>query len=158
MARALAMWLVAAALAAGCGQKPAPPASGVESRAAPPPPPSGATAEELEVIPQPPPPDPPPPAGAVDAGEGWARAAPERTTYGYRVQVFASADRERAEAIAAEARSRFGEPVYVEFDPPLYKVRVGDCITRHEADTLKDRANAQGYEGSWVAETMVEAR
>jgi hypothetical protein len=74
------------------------------------------------------------------------------------VQIFASSQQERAEEIAAEARTRFREPVYVVYDAPFYKVRVGDCITRQEADVLKEKASAQGYEAPWVAETMVTAR
>jgi hypothetical protein len=46
--------------------------------------------------------------------------------------------------------------MYIEFEAPLYKVRVGDCATRHEADTLKEKAGTQGYDGAWVAETPVQ--
>jgi hypothetical protein len=94
----------------------------------------------------------------VETGEGWTTPAPGGQTPGYRVQIFASSERARAESAAAEARRKFTEPVYVEFEAPLYKVRVGDCVTRHEADTLKEKAGVQGYEGAWVAETPVTSR
>ena len=48
--------------------------------------------------------------------------------------------------------------MYVEFEAPLYKVRIGDCATRHEAEMLRDKASTLGYDGSWIAETMVTAR
>jgi cell division septation protein DedD len=74
------------------------------------------------------------------------------------VQIFASSEQARAREVAAAARSRFGEPVYIEYESPLYKVRVGDCITRTEADALKDRAITQGYDGPWVVESSVQVR
>jgi cell division septation protein DedD len=121
------------------------------------PPASGATADELREAP-PPPPDPPPAGGQVDQGEGWTTPDQGRATPGYRIQIFASTEEVRAKEVAGEARSRLGEPVYIEFEAPLYKVRVGDCVTRGEADALKERAAQQGYDGAWVAETTVQAR
>ncbi len=155
--------IVGFAVALGCSRRAQAPGPAVEP-AAPPPSASapagqrGASAEELGRVPQPPPPEPPPPAGAVNAGEGWVTTPSDRLTFGYRVQIFASSQRERGEQIAAEARTKFREPVYVEYDSPFYKVRVGDCITRAEADALKERASALGYEAPWVAETKVLAR
>jgi len=168
-------------------QAPPPPASASSTSAsaatpAPAPPaPSSPVPEFGTLPPPPPPPDPSPPSGSVATSEGWttpsqsttstpaapstpstsSTQAPPSTsaaqTPGYRVQIFASSDRNRAESAAAEARQRFAEPVYIEFEAPLYKVRVGDCATRHEADTLKERAGAQGYDGAWVAETQVRS-
>lgn len=105
--------------------------------------------------PPPPPPDAAPASGSVATSEGWITPAPASQTPGYRVQIFASSDRTKAESAAAEARQRFSEPVYIEFETPLYKVRVGDCATRHEADLLKEKAGTQGYDGAWVAESQV---
>jgi len=138
---------------------PAPAASADAAGTAPPAAPttSGATAAELST-PPPPPPAPPPAAGQVDQGEGWTAPAAGATYPGYRVQIFASSEEPRAKEVAAEARSRLAEPVYVVYEAPLYKVRVGDCATRGEADALKERASAQGFDGAWVAETTVQAR
>ncbi len=108
--------------------------------------------------PPPPPPDPAPASGAVMTPEGWSTPAPERQVSGYRLQIFATSDRQRAEETAAGARKSFTEPIYVEYEAPLYKVRIGDCATRQEAEMLKEKASLQGYDGSWIAETMVTAR
>ena len=170
------VWLKAVAIGsaiviAGCAGRTPP---GAEAQAAPPPPSStpsspsstpapappaaGSSTTDFGTLPPPPPPpDPSPPAGAVATGEGWITPAPASQTPGYRVQIFASSDRARAESAAADARQRFVEPVYIEFEAPLYKVRVGDCATRHEADTLKEKAGTQGYDGAWVAETPIQS-
>jgi len=164
---AIVVWVVvvaSAGLGIGCAGRNAPPPA--ESSAAPPAAPpapapaavpaAGSTTDPFP--PPPPPPDAPPAAGTVQNSEGWTTPSPAGQTPGYRVQIFASSERDRAEAAAAEARRRFTEPVYVEYEAPLYKVRVGDCATRHEADTLKEKAGTQGYDGAWVAETPVSSR
>jgi len=162
-------WLLAllalAFMAAACGPKeqqpgrlPEPP----KSTTTPPPPPaepveeaSGAGAEELETIP------PPPPVSPM--AEGWSEESPPpapepaaRTTFGYRVQVFAGAARDGAEAVAAEARGKLGEAVAIEYQAPFYKVRIGNCVTRHEAERLRERVTEAGYEGAFIVETTIE--
>ncbi len=163
--------LITCVILVGCGSTQAPPPKSAEvpptasaDAAAPTPPapappaPGGATRSELESVPAPPPPEPPPAPGTLDAGEGWTTPDVGASTYGYRVQIFATADEVRAKQVASEARSRFAEPVYVQYEVPLYKVRVGDCVTRGEVDALKERAVALGYDGAWIAETTVQAR
>jgi cell division septation protein DedD len=76
-------------------------------------------------------------------------------TYGYRVQIGAFSSQSNAEMFASAARSRFSERVYVEFVSPYNKVRVGDLLSREEAEGLKARALQMGYPGSFIVETMV---
>lgn len=76
-------------------------------------------------------------------------------TYGYRVQIGAFMSQSNAELFAAAARTRFTENVYVEPVPPWHKVRVGDLLSREEAEMLKGKALQLGYSGSFIAETMV---
>ena len=84
-----------------------------------------------------------PGAGAVEEDRGW------------RVQLAASSERDDADRLAREARSRLGVPVYVDFEAPLYKIRAGDYIDRAEALRLRDRARANGYDGAWVVTTEI---
>ncbi len=82
---------------------------------------------------------------------------PKDFTPGWRVQIFASPNMTTAETSAREARKRFTEPVYLEYEPPYYKVRVGDFLTRAEADAMATRARAVApdYAKAWVVETLV---
>ncbi len=83
---------------------------------------------------------------------------PPKTTLGYRVQIFASATQEGAERVAAEARFKFTEPVYVEYEPhPFapYKVRVGDFLNKSDAEVLRNRARMMGYSDAWIVQTEV---
>ena len=78
------------------------------------------------------------------------------TIYGYRVQIFASWSNENAERIANEARMKFPEQkIYVEYIPPLYRVRVGDCKTRAEAESLRDMAKSSGYSDAFIVQTNI---
>ena len=75
---------------------------------------------------------------------------------GFRVQIHAFSSRAGADAAAEKARLRFPERVYVDYVVPYYKVRVGDCVTRAEADMLKARARQFGYTDAFIVETMVK--
>lgn len=77
------------------------------------------------------------------------------TIYGFRVQIFASSTQKGANKVADDARSLFGGKVYIEHTPPYYKVRVGDCLTKEEAETLKNLAINKGFRGAFVVETMI---
>lgn len=77
---------------------------------------------------------------------------------GYRVQVFASRDREIATREAQRLRGRVGEPVYVEWDDPWYKVRVGDFTERGVAESLRARLVAEGYAEAWIAATSIRTQ
>lgn len=75
-------------------------------------------------------------------------------TPGWRVQILASSSMVNAEELAQRARGRFTEGVYVEYEPPLYKVRVGDFMTKAAAKQMVTRAQAEGFD-AWVVETLV---
>jgi cell division septation protein DedD len=76
-------------------------------------------------------------------------------TYGYRVQIGAFVSQQNAEMFAAAARSRFTETVYVQYVEPYYKVRVGDLLSRGDAEMLKAKVLQLGYPGSFIVESMI---
>jgi len=77
------------------------------------------------------------------------------TVYGFRVQIFASSTQKGANKVADDARSIFGGKVYIEHTPPYYKVRVGNCLTKEDAESLKNLAINRGFRGAFVVETMI---
>jgi cell division septation protein DedD len=76
-------------------------------------------------------------------------------TYGYRVQIGAFLSQQNAEMFAGAARGRFTENVYVQYIEPYHKVRVGDLLSRGDAEMLKAKALQLGYPGSFIVESMV---
>jgi len=84
-----------------------------------------------------------------------APALPQGSIYGFRVQIFASSTEKNAMKIIDDARVTFGGKIYIEHLAPYYKVRVGDCLTKEDAQVLKDKAVGQGYRGAFIVETMI---
>ncbi|HXV14602.1 MAG TPA: SPOR domain-containing protein [Candidatus Krumholzibacteria bacterium] len=95
----------------------------------------------------------------AEAPPDTAARAPEPTDTlvdGFRVQVFASADREIAENAARGAQERLGLASYVELDGGVYKVRVGDYAARAQADQAL-AAVRRHYADAWIVPSKVRA-
>jgi cell division septation protein DedD len=89
-----------------------------------------------------------PPAAQTPVG---STEAAQRTMQGYRIQIFASGSEPAARSVREAAEVRIGAPAYVEFVDGVYKVRVGDCPSRPEAETLLQRCRDAGYADAWIA-------
>ena len=79
---------------------------------------------------------------------------------GFRVQLFASKDIEKATLEQKEAEYMFLDDsvaVYVKFESPMYKVRVGDCRSRDDAEKLQGIARRKGYPSAWIVPTKVNS-
>lgn len=75
---------------------------------------------------------------------------------GFRVQICAVSDEERAKQIQRDTILKFiNEEVYLIYDSPYYKVRVGNCQTRYEADKLQQLAVEKGFDDAWVVRTKI---
>jgi len=78
------------------------------------------------------------------------------TTDGYRVQVISTDDIDKANSIRGEIYERTTrKEVYVIFEPPFYKVKVGDFTSKAEAENLRFRLNQIGYTESKVVQETV---
>ncbi len=82
---------------------------------------------------------------------------------GFRVQVFASMYRDKAEAFRDGIVAQWGVKAYVveEYDPArgltLYKVRVGNFLDRASAEAMRDRVRTLwGYTDAFVVQDQVE--
>lgn len=77
---------------------------------------------------------------------------------GFRIQVFASGNIDEAAAAQRTARNQVSDSVYVVYDPPVYKVRVGDYATRLEASQRLPRIVNLGYPDAWVVSDKISLR
>ncbi len=119
------------------------------------------TSEELSTIPEPVP-------GAPRSGEGArprsslprAQAASQRDSMAiegpvrtqgalWRVQIFATQDRDLADRMAMEAGDLLKVPAYVANEPPHYKVRLGDYGSEEDARPLREKAVRLGFPGAF---------
>ena len=74
---------------------------------------------------------------------------------GYRVQLFTSDVEFEARAVEERALLEFEENVYLIFDSPTYKIRVGDFTSRLDANALRKKAVGLGYRDAWVIQSRV---
>lgn len=109
--------------------------------------------EEEPAVPMPPP--PPAMEEEVYMPTETPAGAPAQV-FGFRIQIFASSTGKNANRVADDARMTFGnQSVYVNHIVPYYKVRIGDCLTREEADALRKQALRLGFTGAFIVETMI---
>jgi len=76
----------------------------------------------------------------------------------YRVQIFTGLVHGEARQIAHVAEEIFDQPVYIDYEVPNYKVRVGDWVNRDEAERYRQKARTVGYTNAWVVMVSVNVR
>lgn len=74
---------------------------------------------------------------------------------GYRVQVYSDKDRGSAKYIEAKLKKDFKLGVYLVYDAPFYKVRIGDFTDRDEATQFGIEMKKRGYRDAWVIKSAV---
>jgi len=77
---------------------------------------------------------------------------------GYRVQVLATRYFERADSLAVIMKNTVNDSVYVDFEAPNYKVRVGDFIDRESAESLQQDLVKMGYSSAWILRTRINSQ
>ncbi len=78
------------------------------------------------------------------------------TTNGFRVQVLATDKLEEADSLKSELSLKVTQKeIYVIFDPPFYKVEVGDFISMSDAKDLNFKLSQMGYTESRVIASTV---
>jgi len=78
------------------------------------------------------------------------------TVDGYRILIIASDNIEEAGSVREDIKEQISrKEVYISFEPPFYKVKVGDFTDLVEANNLKFKLNQLGYiEARVVKETV----
>lgn len=82
-----------------------------------------------------------------------------REMNGFRVQILATKNIETASLFEQEATERFESlehKTYLIFEAPLYKIRVGDCKERAEAENLRDTAKQYGYREAFIVKCKIQ--
>jgi len=77
---------------------------------------------------------------------------------GYRVQVLATRYFERADSLAVIMKNTVSDSVYVDFEAPNYKVRIGDFIDRNSAESLQQDLVKMGYNSAWILRTRINSQ
>ncbi|MGA9363987.1 MAG: SPOR domain-containing protein [Bacteroidota bacterium] len=80
-----------------------------------------------------------------------AESSPPETTLGFRIQILSTTEIDTANAVKTEL-SNLPESIgiYVIYDAPYYKVRVGDYLSRPDANSLLRTLIDRGYSDAWI--------
>ena len=80
-------------------------------------------------------------------------------TQGYRIQIYATRNIDEANAMRQTALQHITQDsLYVVFDPPVYKVRVGDFRSRVEANQKLGEVVGLGFTDAWVVADRIVQR
>ncbi|MFA6618361.1 MAG: SPOR domain-containing protein [Candidatus Neomarinimicrobiota bacterium] len=74
---------------------------------------------------------------------------------GYRVQLVSTQNLAEAISVKNEADSLFSLPVYVDFEPPNYKVRIGNYLLNEEASDMQNTVLSRGFKSAWVVPSKI---
>lgn len=78
------------------------------------------------------------------------------TTDGFRVLVLSTDNIEEANQIKADVNDKVDRnEVYIDFEPPFYKVKVGDFSDQKSADNLRFMLNQLGYKEAKVIKDKI---
>ena len=78
------------------------------------------------------------------------------TADGFRVLVITTDNLEEANQIKADVYfSKNADDIYVDFEPPFYKVKVGDFDSQKSADEIKFKLNQLGYKEAKVIKDKI---
>ena len=86
-------------------------------------------------------------------------ALQEEVVQGYRIQIFSSPNMDEATAAKNLAVEKcVGDSIYVVFDAPVYKVRIGDFVNRYEANLRLPEFIEKGFRDPWVVPDRIVQR
>ncbi len=75
---------------------------------------------------------------------------------GYRLQIYTGTKQKPAHQIKAQLKTQFPDlAVYVKYQQPYFKVRVGNCFTKIEAWRLKKQL-AEQYPNAFIVKDEIE--
>lgn len=76
----------------------------------------------------------------------------------FRVQLLTSQVYGEAKSAVRVAEEIFDRPVFLDYEVPYYKVRVGNFGNRDKAEEYRLRAEAAGYTDAWVVAVTVNVK
>ena len=74
----------------------------------------------------------------------------------FRIQIFESTVASIARAEAKRFQNILGDTVYINFETPLYKLRIGNFIERKNAERAVESIARLGAKDSWIVRTKID--
>ena len=83
----------------------------------------------------------------------------EEVVQGFRIQIFSSSNVDETTGAKNLALEKFaGDSIYVVYDAPVYKLRIGDFATRYEANQRLPEFIEKGYRDAWIVPDRIVQR
>jgi len=79
-----------------------------------------------------------------------------KSVKGYRIQVAISQDEKDLIDIKEKLEVVIKENIYIKFELPNYKLRVGNFDSRKKAEAYRNKVIQLGYRSAWVVPTLIE--
>ena len=76
---------------------------------------------------------------------------------GFRIQIFESSVASIARAEAKRFQNILNDTVYIDYETPLYKLRIGNYIDRKSAENSIKTISRLGAKDSWIIRTKIDA-
>lgn len=76
----------------------------------------------------------------------------------YRVQIFSSKKFGESRHAKIVAEEIFDRPVFLDYEVPYYKIRVGNFSNREKAEEYQQRVKSSGYKNAWVVVVTVNVK
>ncbi len=74
---------------------------------------------------------------------------------GFRIQIYESTVASIARAEAKRFQNILGDTVYIDFETPLYKLRIGNFIDRKSAEGTINAISRLGAKDSWIIRSKI---
>lgn len=75
---------------------------------------------------------------------------------GYRVQIYSTYDLDDAVRTKGMSQAMLDSMrVYMVYDAPVYKIRVGDFLTKSDADAAKQALRGKGFNDAWIVPDQI---
>ena len=76
----------------------------------------------------------------------------------FRIQIFESTVASIARAEAKRFQNILGDTVYINFETPLYKIRIGNYVNRKNAEDAIESISKLGAKDAWIIRTKKNIR
>ena len=76
----------------------------------------------------------------------------------YRIQIFTAKEYGKIKKELRIAEEIFDQPVFVDYEVPYFKLRVGSFKVKEKAEDYEKRVKAAGYKNAWVVMVIVNVK
>jgi len=97
------------------------------------------------------------PIHSIDRPDSGSTAAAEpagESAAIFRVQIYASKSLDDAKGYAAVVEDLFPEGIFIEYQAPYYKVRLGEFHSPKSGQAFLEKVKGMGFENAWLVRIM----